>query len=557
MLQPVLYSSDRIDRARPGFECGRIRNRTAILNDTTLATSAAGRDARGRIIRALLVAACAVAGVLGAAGPAHAAGRLDTALTDGGPFNFDPENAFPRVYDAGARFVRVYAKWSEIAPAGTENETGRFDRPEGFEARNPADPLYDWAQLDRQVTAAAAAGLAPIVVFSSAPRWAELVKSDFRPGTNKPNPSDFGDFGYAAATRYSGAFGGLARVTYWQAWNEPNLFSFLQPQYDTPIRDDVTLDSKPLAPSVYRPMLNAFADAVRSVHEDNYVIAAGLAPFGRFEKFDHAVPPLQFMRHLLCLSDRLRPIDGCEQGVSFDAWATHPYTQGSPARSAQFPDNVSIGDLPDMRRVLRAAIRAGHIRSDRKVEFWVTEISWDTKPPDPGGVPLKLHARWVSEALYRMWKSRVTLVTWFQLRDGYAPDLPKSREYTSGLYFRCAEGLHCDKPKPALRAFRFPFVAYTKKRRIRFWGRTPAGVEGTVVIQQRRGGRWRDVRERETNPNGLFKGKVRTRRRGKMRAKGAGDRSQPFSLKVPREITVNPFGGCEGAKAENPVCPGS
>ena len=172
-------------------------------------------------------------------------------------------------------------------------------------------------------------------------------------------------------------------------------------------------------------------------------------------------------------------------------------------------------------------------------------------------MPLKLHARWVAEAQYRMWQSGVTHVAWFQLRDGYAPDQPKSREYTSGLYFRCAEGLHCDKPKPALTAFRFPFVAYRKtEERIRFWGRTPAGEPGTVVIQQRRGGRWREVREMDTNEHGLFKGRVRTDKRGKLRAVGLDDKSQPFSLKVPPERTVNPFGGCEGAKAENPVCPG-
>ena len=87
--------------------------------------------------------------------------------------------------------------------------------------------------------------------------------------------------------------------------------------------------------------------------------------------------------------------------------------------------------------------------------IWVTEFGWDTAPADPKGVPLALHARWVSEALYRMWNAGVSLVTWIQLRDD-----PLTTSYTqSGLYLRARE-VQRDRPKAALRAFRFPFVAF-------------------------------------------------------------------------------------------------
>jgi hypothetical protein len=70
-----------------------------------------------------------------------------------------------------------------------------------------------------------------------------------------------------------------------------------------------------------------------------------------------------------------------------------------------------------MRAVLKAAYKRGMIESRGLPRFWVTEFSWDSAPPDPDGLPLRLHARWTAEALYRIWRSGVSLVTWLQLRD--------------------------------------------------------------------------------------------------------------------------------------------
>ena len=118
--------------------------------------------------------------------------------------------------------------------------------------------------------------------------------------------------------------------------------------------------------------------------------------------------------------------------------------------------------------MLNAAVRAGHVRSKGKPRFWVTEFSWDSKPPDPQGVPTVLHTRWVAEALYRMWLNGVSLVTWFSIRD---QPLAASY-YQSGLFYRGGT-VAADRPKPALRAFRFPFVGFVERGGVRVWGRTP------------------------------------------------------------------------------------
>jgi hypothetical protein len=251
------------------------------------------------------------------------------------------------------------------------------------------------------------------------------------------------------------------------------------------------------------------------------------------------------MAQLLCMSRGRHPHSVCSSVTHFDIWSHHPYTPGGPRHRAGRRDDIALGDLPQMTRLLRAARRAGHIaHRGHGVPFWATEFGWDTRPPDPGGVPLGLHARWTSESLYVMWRSGISLVTWFLLRDN-PNDHPFGSSYQTGLYFRCPGGLGCDRPKPALRAFRFPFVAYRKRhRRVYVWGRTPGGRRGRVAIEQRVHGHWRRLRTLRTNRYGIFSRRLRRRGGGALRARRfhTRDRSRAFSLHRPADRNVQPFG---------------
>ena len=147
------------------------------------------------------------------------------------------------------------------------------------------------------------------------------------------------------------------------------------------------------------------------------------------------------MREVLCLSEKLKVIPGCGPPVQFDVWSHHPYTSGDPTHKAGHPDSISLGDLPRMQKLLKTAVRQKRIVSRSAVKFWITEFGWDTAPADPKGVPLGLHARWVSEALYRSWNAGVSLFVWYRLRDG-----PADGPVQSGLWLRCAAG---DRLRPA------------------------------------------------------------------------------------------------------------
>jgi hypothetical protein len=467
--------------------------------------------------RGFLAAWTAAFFVFALAAPAFG-GPLRTGIVDPGAFSSDgsAETAFRRTKATGASIVKILVNWAQAAPTQPANGT------------DPNDPAYSqvfWDNLDNQLWRAQTQNLEAILYVSNAPRWAE-GSGPGDPGTVRPDPVEFGRFAQALAVRYSGSFvpvtdpysehyaEPLPRVRYWQAWNEPNRDYFFMPQYDA--------NRRLVSPAHYRAMVNRFADAVRAVDPSNVVIAGGLAPLGKPGK----PAPLAFMRSFL------------SSPAKFDVWAHHPYTSGGPTHHALKRDDVSLGDLPEMRRVLRSAVRSGRVvSSTSSVGFWVTEFSWDSNPPDRRALPSVLHARWTSEALYRMWLNGVSLVTWFRVED----DPISASPYQSGFY--TVSGVR----KRSFTAFRFPFVAFTKRRGTFIWGRTPAGVPGRLVIEIKAGRRWRQLARVNSDRWGIFRRTYRTRpRRGYLRARLGSEKSLPFSLTPVADRYVNPF-GCGGA----------
>jgi hypothetical protein len=417
--------------------------------------------------------------------------------------------------------VRLILSWRDVAPRRVAGDRS-----------DPEHEGYSWASFDTQVRNARAAGLTPIVCITATPAWAR----DRRAGGSKttwPVVAELRRFAEAAAWRYSGFFDELPQVRVWQVWNEPNARANLKPQFR---------DGRPVSPARYRQMVDAVAQGVRSVDPTNRIVAGGLSPFGYNNRDIQVVAPLQFLRELLCISTRYERT--CRHRISFDVWAHHPYTTGGPTHRARRRDDVSLGDLPRMREVLEAGIDAGHVVTSRKVAFWVTEFSWDTRPDDPAAVPERLHARWVSEALYRMWKAQVSLVTWFLIRD-----TPLARSpYQSGLWFEGGTSLSRDRPKLSLRAFRFPFVALRAKRVVLVWGRLPNGRRGDVAIERKVRKQWQRLTVLEADRYGVFQTRLKRVPTGPLRAYRLDlpEISVPFTLRVPRDRPVIPF-GCGGS----------
>jgi hypothetical protein len=236
----------------------------------------------------------------------------------------------------------------------------------------------------------------------------------------------------------------------------------------------------------------------------------------------------------------------CEGGVHFDIFAIQPYTTGGPTHEGGVND-VQLGDLGKLKNLLDAANRAGRIQGSFKhTPLWITEFSWDSNPPDPGGLPMSIGTRWTAEALYRAWRAGVSHFFWYSLRDSaHDPSVAYSESHESGLYFRGAT-VEQDQPKELLYAFRFPFVSYPRKKGLEFWGRTPDSAGGRVALQLLRRGVWRTTARVRADASGIFTGTIRSRygrhKRGRVRAVYGDQSSVPFSMRPVGDFRHPPFG---------------
>lgn len=410
-----------------------------------------------------------------------------------------------RARDAGASLIRVNVPWRGYV-AGPPADP-----------RDPADHAYDFAALDATVRDLDARGFDVLFTVYSAPDWAEGGKREgsASAGTWKPDPAAYADFAAALARRYSGSYdpgsGALPQVGYMQAWNEPNLTRYLNPQWR---------DGQNFAAERYRELLNAFYEAVKAVSPTTRVVTAGTGPYGE-PPGGTRTRPLRFWREVLCLRNRraLRPARCVkrERRAHFDILSHHPInTSGGPRKSAQHPDDVTGADFKQIRRTLAAAERSGRALPKGGHPLWATEFWWESDPPDGfNGSPPRTQAKRIAETLYLLWRQGAEAAILLQIRDdAYDPKAPNAT-LQSGLYY--LDG----KAKPALRATRFPFVADRRSRRkVIAWGIAPAG--GKLRIERRKGKRWREVKTLRGRDRRVFKAKLRLRGEAKLRARVRG-----------------------------------
>ena len=423
-----------------------------------------------------------------------------------------------RAVGSGADVLRIDIGWAELtAPTPPAD------------ANDPADPAYDFRKADDAIIDAKGRGLRVVVSFARAPTWAEGPgrPATAVPGSWKPDPAAIGRYGTALARRYSGTYPDparpgrkLPRVDAFQLWNEPNLTEYLSPQW---------INRRTFAPIHYRLMLNAFYRGVKGTGSTARVVTGGTAPYG--DAFDFArgqrIRPARFLREMLCLSEikgRLRGTS-CPDPARFDVLSHHPYSIGAPRRAADHPDDVSIPDLGKLNRLLRAAERSGRVFPRIRHRLWVTEVSYDSAPPDSNGVPLIRHARWLQETLYLLWRQGVDTILWFQVRDAPTDDTQALNQ--SGTYFRGGA------PKPAALGLLFPFVAEQAAPGVlRIWGRAPKS--GPVRIQKGTPKGWRTVRTVPGTRHGVFLARIPARGPTRLRARNAGHTSLTWTSNPPR-----------------------
>ena len=388
-----------------------------------------------------------------------------------------------------------------------------FNKPKN--PRDPNDPDYAWQLYDTIIENAVEQGFKVDLTVLAAPSWAEgrnrpsPKKAPY--GSWKPNANDFGDFAHALAKRYNGKFvqdgTTLPRLHYFEAWNEPNLGTYINPQFK---------GRKNKSAGIYVKLLNHFYDEVKAVIPDAEIVTGGTAPYGdKPGKRAKKTSPLQFAREVLCLNPKLRRTK-CKTKAKFDIYAHHPINrEDPPTKHAQRRDDVEIADFNELTKTVRKAEKLHTTGTSGRHGLWANEVWWQTNPPDKDeGVPLKTQARWMEQALYLLWKQGASNVSFLQFRDAkYKKGEFTLDSYQTGVY------TYKGKPKPSAHAIAFPFVTDRKGKKLLAWGKSPQTGKLTIEAKGKGQGGFRKVRKLNVKADTVFTTRVNVRGKAKLRAR--------------------------------------
>jgi hypothetical protein len=479
------------------------------------------------------------------------------------------EQALARIRATGASVARIPVEWRYIVTSPP---------PVGFDASDPASPAYDFTKVDAAVRDTVAAGLTPLLVVTSAPDFAEAPHrwQYAYPGSWAPSPAAFGAFATALARRYDGSFPdplqpsrALPRVRLLEAWNEPNLARYLEPQW--------VVEGKrwrAFSPLLYRQLLNAFYAAVKAVAPSDTVIATGVAPNGEPAGVGR-MTPVRFLREMLCLEGgagaqagprvegggarkmkahagkvRMTSNGGraaCPDPPHFDVLAFHPLSFENPDNAAASSQDVAIADIAKVTSLLARAERDHTALPRTHKPVWVTELNWESAPQTTHGVPARLQALWISRALHRLWVAGVSFAEWQFLVDPY-PGVPLATSdgqvvevprpaglYSAGVVDGRSEPADA-RPKPFLRGFAFPFDPLrVDRRRVRVWALLMAPGQPVALQRQTQGGTWRTLAKLRADRYGVLNTLVHLRGVADLRL--ASGSLLSASERVPRDRT--------------------
>jgi hypothetical protein len=303
---------------------------------------------------------------------------------------------------ANGSIIHILANWSTIAPTKPVHPL------------NGSDPAYHLSDIDALARSAQKYGFEVLLTIYGTPKWANGGKAPNFPPTNMSNLTQFSQM---LALRYNGTNPGYGVVTRFSVWNEPNLGSFLSPQFSS--------SGKIVSPGTYAKLYMAAYKGIKAGNKAALVAAGETSNRGLNHHIAGAtdsVAPATFA-HLLSVANPKLP---------FDAWATHPYPGGAytlgPAQSVAYP-NVGFSTMNRFGADLQKWFH-------RPVPIWVTEYGEQTKPEHTGfprGVSYAQQAVDVKKALQLAAASPyVQMFVWFIFRDSTAATWFSGVETKSG-----------------------------------------------------------------------------------------------------------------------------
>ncbi|MCY3912278.1 MAG: O-antigen ligase family protein [Chloroflexi bacterium] len=275
---------------------------------------------------------------------------------------------------AGIGLIRQEIQWVEIEP----HAKGVYIDNHGEDS---------WAKFDRIVDLAQRFDIEVLARLDRPPPWATPgFNPQDHPSIQMP-PADFTDFAdvaAAVAARYRG------KVTYFQIWNEPNLFG--------------EWGGRPPDPADYLDMLREVGAAVRAANPDAVIVLAGLAP--TIETGPDNLSDLLFLERLYQLGAK----------GSFDVASSMSYGLFTGPRDPRI--EAPRTNFP--RAVLWREIMEAH--GDAGTPIWASEYGWMSLPPGWqgdqgiwGNHPAADQAAWTVDGIRRareQWPWLPTITIW-------------------------------------------------------------------------------------------------------------------------------------------------
>jgi hypothetical protein len=412
--------------------------------------------------------------------PATNASRTQT-LSFEGPKDFLDPHARPAALDEiqslGVRSMRLIVEWSSVAPGPNQAERPAFE---------PTDPAaYDWGEYELLLADAKARDLDVLVTITGpVPKWATAAKRDNK---TRPSPAAFAAFVTALGRKFGD------QIDTWAIWNEPNQPQFLRPQF--------ARGGKAVSPKIYRALYQAGIRGLNAAGQrDDKVLIAETSPRGNRSRI---VPPLRFLRGMLCLNSKYKKRPKCS-ALDPDGYAHHAYTtrQGPyfvpPAPHSK--DDVTIGVLSRLTKALDRARAAGALK--KRLPLYLTEFGIQSTPDTQSGVSLAKQVEYRAMSERIAWSNpRVAAFSQYLLRDSDPTGRDSFEGFESGLRF--ADG----KPKPSLPAFRLPLAVKKKGSRVSIWGLvrpTDGSTTATITYADAGSSNFKTLRNVKTDSRGYF-----------------------------------------------------
>jgi hypothetical protein len=164
------------------------------------------------------------------------------------------ERSLQMIEDVGFAWIRQQFRWDDIEISARGNFTDDRNDTNGDGVK---DSINAWGKYDNIVDLAEQHQLKIIARLGSVPTWAQPAGAlaSFAPPAD---PQDFANFAATLADRYKG------RITYYQIWNEPNIY----PEWG----------DQPVNPEAYTDLLCRSYRAIKAADPSAVVLSGALAP---------------------------------------------------------------------------------------------------------------------------------------------------------------------------------------------------------------------------------------------------------------------------------------